>query len=159
MSIVIRLVEDRDLPTLASIRAREWETRSYWEHRIARYLGGEESPQLALSARAAFVAEQDGEIVGFIAGHLTRRHSCAGELEWINVVEEHRGKGIAGVLLERMAGWFLEHEAHRVCVNVAPDNVAARGLYANAGAQRLNEYWMIWEDIQAPRARFVRRND
>jgi len=157
MSIVIRLVEDRDLPTLASIRAREWETRSYWEHRIARYLGGELSPQQALSARAAFVAEQDGEIVGFVAGHLTRRHGCEGELEWINVSEEHRGVGIAGKLFETMAGWFIAQEARRVCVNVAPENAAARGLYGNAGAERLNEYWMIWQDIAASRARFVAR--
>jgi len=158
MSVVVRLVEDRDIPGMAAIRAREWETLEYWEHRIARYLGGELSPQQALSARAAFGAEREGVMVGFVAGHLTRRHACEGELEWINVVEEYRGQGIAGLLLERMAEWFLEQEAHRVCVNVAPENVAARGLYANAGAQRLNEHWMIWEDIQGPRARFAQRD-
>jgi hypothetical protein len=35
--------------------------------------------------RVSYVAFEQGLIVGFIAGHLTRRYGCDGELEWINV--------------------------------------------------------------------------
>jgi hypothetical protein len=38
-----------------------------------------------LTERAAFVAIDDGDLVGFVAGHKTRRLGCDGELQWINV--------------------------------------------------------------------------
>jgi hypothetical protein len=45
------------------------------------------SPQQALPARAAFVAMDGTKLVGFVAGHRTRRLGCDGELQWVNVVE------------------------------------------------------------------------
>ncbi len=148
MPILIRLVADRDIPAMAAIRALEWETETYWRNRIAGYLAGTQSPQKALPERAGFVAVDDGVIVGFVAGHRTWRHQCDGELEWINVARESRGSGIAGLLLTRMAAWFVEQNAFRICVDVEPKNAAARAFYAKHGAQRLNDYWMVWEDIR-----------
>ncbi len=87
--------------------------------------------------------------MGFVAGHLTRRFHCDGALQWVNVVEAQRGKGIAGQLLRAMGAWFVEQQAQRICVNVAPENVVAGRLYANHGARSLNEHWMVWEDSHA----------
>lgn len=148
MAVLIRAVEAGDVAGMAAIRARQWETFEYWNTRIARYLSGEHSPQQALPARTAFVAVEDQRIVGFAAGHLTRRYRCDAELEWIDVAAEQQRRGIAGELVMRMAGWFVEQEARRVCVNVEPNNAVARALYAKYGARRLNEYWMIWEDAR-----------
>ena len=137
---------------MAAIRAAEWETQEFWEHRIAGYLAGTHNPQQALPERAVFVAEEAGPaaplVVGFVAGHRTLRHGCQGELEWINVAAEHRGRGIAGRLLVPMAGWFVQQQACRVCVNVAPDNAAALALYTRFGAQPLRKFWMLWPDIR-----------
>jgi hypothetical protein len=58
---------------MAGIRAEQWETSASREVRIGKYLGGEVSPHHALPARAAFVVEEDGSIVGFVSGHRTRR--------------------------------------------------------------------------------------
>ncbi len=134
---------------MASIRAKEWETEVCWKMRIGSYLAGERSPQHALSARAAFVAVGNATVVGFVAGHRTLSYGCDGELEWINVAWERRGAGIAGQLLAMIAAWFEEQGALRVCVDVEPGNTAARGFYAKSGAQRLNDHWMVWEDIRA----------
>jgi GNAT superfamily N-acetyltransferase len=41
--------------------------------RMARYLDGAHHPQKALAARTAFVALQDDEVIGYIAGHATTR--------------------------------------------------------------------------------------
>ncbi len=60
-----------------------------------------------------------------------------------------QGQGIAYRLLTRIAGWFVEHNARRVCVNVDPKNTAACSLYMKSGAQPLNEHWMIWNDARA----------
>jgi ribosomal protein S18 acetylase RimI-like enzyme len=148
MPIAIRPVEERDIAAMAAIRARERETEAFWAPRIAAYLSGEHSPQQALAARAAFVATEGDAMLGFVSGHRTRRYGCDGELQWVNVAEEARGRGIAGMLMERMAEWFVEQGALRVCVNVAPDNVPAVRLYAKHGAKPLNEHWMVWDDVR-----------
>lgn len=148
MSFVIRQAEETDVAAMAAIRAREWETQAYWEARIGGYLSGQRSPQQALPARAVFVAVDGGVVAGFVAGHRTRRYGCDGELEWINVVRESRGKGIAGALLAAMAGWFAAEQLLRVCVDVEPGNAAARRLYGKYGAGALNVHWMVWEDIR-----------
>jgi GNAT superfamily N-acetyltransferase len=133
---------------MAAIRARVWETEAYWLRRIGGYLSGEISPGQALPARAVFVAEDNGAVVGFVAGHRTQRHKCKGELEWIDVISECRGRGIAGRLLNTIADWFVSQNALRVCVDVAPQNAIARGLYAKHGAVPLNPHWMVWEDVR-----------
>jgi ribosomal protein S18 acetylase RimI-like enzyme len=86
-------------------------------------------------------------VVGFIAGHLTLRHGCAGELEWINVAAERRGSGIAPELLRQLAGWFVEQKAFRICVDVEPSNAVARAFYMRHGAETLNPHWLVWSDI------------
>jgi len=148
-SVLFRPVEPRDVPALAAIRAEEWQTRDYWKKRIRAYLDGTSNPQQALPERALFVAEEKGILIGFIAGHRTRRYGCEGELEWINVAAPHRGRGLSRLLLLRMTTWFAEQKAFRVCVNVRSDNQPAMALYRRAGAQPLCPGWMVWADICA----------
>jgi ribosomal protein S18 acetylase RimI-like enzyme len=145
MPIVLRPVEAADIPAMASIRARNSFTHAYWHDRISRYLSGEHSPQQALADRTAFVAVDAGQIIGFVAGHTTKRFQCDAELEWIDTIEERRRQGIAGSLIATMAVWFAQHNAMRVCVD--PGNSIARSLYAKYGAHSLNQHWMVWDDV------------
>jgi ribosomal protein S18 acetylase RimI-like enzyme len=139
----------RDVSAMAQLRSEHWGNAPDWEHRIASYLSGEMHPRHALLPRVAIVAEQNDEIIGFIAGHLTRRYKCQGELVWINVAEPQRGQGVASELLRSLAEWFVENDARRVCVDVQPHNAEARGFYERHGAERLNDHWMVWDDIGA----------
>ena len=132
---------------MARIRACEWGSFDYWTNRITGYLEGEVHPQRALPPRISYVAVEQGSVVGFIAGHLTLRHGCEGELEWINVIPERRGSGVAPELLRLLAGWFVEKKAFRVCVDVEPSNTGARAFYTHHGAAMLNEHWLVWNDI------------
>ena len=95
MAVILRVVEEADVPAMAAIRAREWGTETFWADRISRYLSGQHSPQQALPARAAFVAIDGSDLIGFVAGHKTGRLGCDGELQWINVVKERRGLGLS----------------------------------------------------------------
>jgi len=146
--VFYRLVELADIPALARIRAGEWETETYWITRISRYLNCELHPQQALMPRVIYVASEGHSVVGFIGGHLTRRHACDGELEWINVTGERRGSGTASELLRLLASWFVEQKAVRVCVNVEPSNTRALRFYRRHGAEPLNEHWLVWNDIR-----------
>jgi ribosomal protein S18 acetylase RimI-like enzyme len=149
--VEIRLADDADIPAMAAIRVSEWQTDAFWLDRITHYLRGEHHPQHALPERASFVAVVDGRVVGFVAGHRTRRFGCDGELQWINVHPEHRGKGIAERLTRAMLDSFYRGNAFRICVNVQPDNTPARSLYTKHGAAILNEHWMLWSDLRQMR--------
>jgi ribosomal protein S18 acetylase RimI-like enzyme len=114
---------------------------------MARYLAGEHHPQHALMPRVLYVALEGETPVGYIAGHLTRRYECDGELQWIYVLPERRGSGVALELLRLLAAWFVEHKASRICVDVTPTNTPARRFYARHGAVTLKPYWLVWDDI------------
>lgn len=147
MHVLYRLADKSHVPAMARIRAGDWETEEYWKVRISRYMDCELHPQQALMPRVTYVALEDSVPVGFIAGHLTRRYACDGELEWINVIPERRGSGIASELLRKLAAWFAEQKALRVCVDVEPSNIAARRFYKRRGAVDLNAHWLVWNDI------------
>lgn len=149
MAISIRSAVDSDLSALAKLRAEEWGDESFWLERIARYRSGEHFPQQALRERELLVALENGTVLGLVAGHQTRRFGCDGELQWINVAKHRQGEGIGGKLLARMGAWFVEHDADRICVNVAAENTSARRLYASSGAKPFKESWMIWESARS----------
>src|SRR5262245_26007633 len=143
-AIRIRDAAPADVAELAAIRAREGGTEGYWVDRIGGYMRGEKGPADALPARTVIVAAAGERLVGFIAGHLTTRLGCDGELEWLNVIPERRGEGIAARLLSALARWFAAHGVKRVGVD--PDE-PARAFYRRHGAGELNAHWMVWADI------------
>ena len=149
MEFSYRQARATDLDWLAKIRADEWGSEPYWRERILGYMNGTVHPQQALASRIVLVASRDGRLVGFIAGHLTRRYDCDGEVEWINVIPEERRTGVAGELLRLLASWFVEHKAQRICVDVDPENAPARAFYRKHGAEDLNPHWLVWPDITA----------
>ena len=108
---------------------------------------GEVHPQQSLLPRIVLVAAEEGVLVGFIAGHLTRRFDCDGELEWLDVISERRRRGIAGELLAALVTWFDSCQARRICVDVDPQNASARAFYRKHGATDLNPHWLVWHDI------------
>ena len=148
MSIIQYWEADKfDVSAMASIRAGEWGTEDYWRNRISGYMDCVLHPQQALIPRITYIASETGTAVGFIAGHLTHRYECDGELEWINVIAEYRRSGTAFELLKLLALWFIEHKALRICVNADPSNTAAQHFYKKHGAEKLNKHWLVWEDI------------
>ena len=134
---------------MAEIRTADWGSEAYWRERILQYLTQQLHPREALRPRVSFVCLERKLVVGLIAGHLTRRFGCSGELEWISVRPQYRSRGVASQLLRRLAKWFLAHDAQRVCVNVEPSNQLGRRFYARHGADDLRPHWMVWKDIRA----------
>ena len=146
-AIQYRKANDADIISMAQIRDHEWGTENYWITRIGGYMRGEHHPQHALMPRIIFVAEDKEKIIGFIAGHLTTRLGCNGELEWINVIPEYRKKGVASELLHYLTKWFVEQHSTKVCIDVAAENTPAQKFYRKHGAKNLNAHWLFWEDV------------
>ena len=140
-----RLATVDDIPSMARLRSLGWGDVEYWIPRITAYMNGTSNPQRALPPRVLYVATDDNKIVGLIAGHLTIRLDCKGELEWIDVDTGYRRKGIASELVTVLAKWFAAQNARKICVD--PGNDSARKFYAANGAKNLNDHWMYWADI------------
>ncbi|HET9513254.1 MAG TPA: GNAT family N-acetyltransferase [Gemmatimonadales bacterium] len=135
-----------DVPEMARCRLSD-PAAGPADQRMAAYLGGRHHPQQALAPRVACLARVDGAVVGYIAGHLTRRFGCDGELQYLFVAPSYRGTEVAGELLRFLARWFTRQGAVRICVNVEPSNAAARAFYARHGATQLSAPWFVWSDI------------
>jgi ribosomal protein S18 acetylase RimI-like enzyme len=147
-NLIYRQAGPSDIPGMARLRALKRGTAEYWTDLISRYFDGEHNPQHALASRVGYVAREGETVVGFIAGQLTRRYACDGELQWIFVDPESREHGVASELLRLLANWFVEQNAFKVCVDVDPSNTAAHRFYKKRGAVDLNSHWLVWNDIR-----------
>jgi GNAT superfamily N-acetyltransferase len=135
-----------DVPAMVQCRAAD-ALDGPADPRMAAYLTGAHHPQGALPPRAGFVAIVDGSIVGYIAGHLTERFGCQGELQYLYVTPAYRRSGVGRNLLRRLAAWFAGQQVLRVCVNVDAKSAGARPFYLKMAATDLRPHWMEWRDI------------
>lgn len=130
-----------DIPSLVRMRGEEDPP----DARMLAYLLGEHHPQQALGPRAMWMALDGESPVGYIAGHLTRRFGCDGELQYLYVLPSHRRRRVAAGLLAPLATWFVDQGARRVCVDVGSEG--ARRFYESQGARDLTPHFMVWEDV------------
>ena len=144
--IAYREASIADVPALARSRLSDPAAHAA-DTRMAAYFSGNHHPQRALLPRVGFVAIVGGEVVGYIAGHLTERYDCAGEVQYLFVALPYRRMGVATRLLGLLAGWFVAKRALKVCVNVDDDSPAARPFYLSVSARELRPHWMAWDDI------------
>lgn len=144
-AVQYREATKRDIPIIAKLRGDK-PNEEYWNFRVSGYFNAELHPQMALLPRIIYVAIVMNVIVGFIAGHLTKRFNCEGELQWINVIPEYRKTDIAPGLLGLLAQWFVKQNAFYICVDVGSES--GRRFYLKNGATNLNEHWMVWKDIR-----------
>jgi GNAT superfamily N-acetyltransferase len=148
-SITCRVATANDLAEMARIRDLGGWAGGASRDVMALYLSRQHHPRHAREPRIMFVAERGRSMVGYIAGHLTTRFACDGELQWLFVLPDHRGGGVASGLLRQLATWFVRHDALKVCVNVEPENARARRFYQRHGAQALSQHWLVWPDISS----------
>jgi GNAT superfamily N-acetyltransferase len=124
------------------------------DSRIAAYLDCQHHPQHALGPRIAYLAVAGDAVVAYVAGHLTQRHGCDGEVQYLYVAPAYRRKGIGSALLRLLADWFLSQGACKMCVAVANDNPPeARPFVESVGASLFKKHWHAWDNVDVvPRA-------
>lgn len=145
--IQYRQAQRSDIPQMSRIWSLEKGEGGTSEERMTAYFDGRFHPQHALLPRVIYLVYEREALIGYIAGHLTRRFACDGELEWLYVIPERRRCGVASGLMPHLAAWFVQQNAARVCVNVAGGNTVAIHFYAKHGAEPMKPGWMLWTDF------------
>ncbi|NCI52039.1 GNAT family N-acetyltransferase [Sediminibacterium roseum] len=140
---------EREVAAIAKLRAVNSGNEEHWKERITGYHNGLIHPQKAKPERTILIASHQSEVIGWIAGHLTERFNCDGELQWLDVRSDYRRKGIASTLWNELSEWFIKNNSYKICVD--PGNEEARKFYANNGAANLDDHWMYWPDIREAR--------
>src|SRR3954466_13250381 len=99
----------------------------------------------ASSYSCLFVAERNGEIIGFLSGEL-REGSPAFEpktwaaVEDVYVVPDHRSSGVGRALFEEYHEWARKKGADGVSLQVAAGNIRARRFYEELGFREVSVY-------------------
>ena len=100
--ILYRQAFSTDVPKMARCRLGD-PAAGQADERMAAYLDGHHHPQQALAPRIGYVAVVNAAVVGYVAGHLTRRFNTQGELQYLYVAPGYRRRGIARELVRRLA--------------------------------------------------------
>ncbi|MCP3821308.1 diaminobutyrate acetyltransferase [Streptomyces sp. A3M-1-3] len=89
------------------------------------------------AATSAVARRADGEPVGFITGYV-RPESPQTLVVWqVAVDREHRGRGLAGTLLEDLAAKVADtHGVDRIETTITPENTASERLFTSYAERR-----------------------
>ena len=147
--VIVRRATRRDLPALGRLGALL--LRAHYDFDPQRFMmpGGDPEAgyawflgtQLKSDDVAVFVAERDGEVVGYCYAGIEPqswkelREEC-GFIHDVAVAEAGRRLGVARALLEAAMAWLKEREMPRVVLWTAERNEAAQRLFAALGFRR-----------------------
>jgi GNAT superfamily N-acetyltransferase len=96
-----------------------------------------------------FVAERNGDMIGFLAGTLKTLPPyfgghLIGFVSEVFVADAHRGRRVGRDLIAAALQWFKAQRAHRVELQVVMNNSGARKLYNKLGwGEELVQ--MVWQ--------------
>src|SRR5919206_273040 len=92
-----------------------------------------------------FVAEKEGEVIGFLSGELREGSPAFKPKTWaaiedIYVLPNHRSLGVGHALFEACQKWAQKKGANGVSLQVAAGNVGARKFYEGLGFREVSVY-------------------
>jgi ribosomal protein S18 acetylase RimI-like enzyme len=101
--------------------------------------------ELADPATAAWLAERDGEAVGYaLAGPCGLPHPevtpACGELKRIYLLAEGQGEGAGRRLMDAALAWLERDGPRRLWIGVWSQNLHAQRFYERAGFAKVGEY-------------------
>ena len=144
--VLIRAATQDDAGSISRVHVESWRTtyRGIVPDQFLADLNVEERAvrwrEVLRSDPYIFIAEQEGQIVGFISGGAIREplEECDAELFAIYLLAEVQGKGIGTSLLMELAKRLEADSFQRMAVWVLEAN-ASRGFYERSGAVRVTE--------------------
>jgi GNAT superfamily N-acetyltransferase len=130
VTLQVRRVTQSDAAAIASL-STQLGYSSAGPQAAARLSALEDHPDIR-----ALVAEQDGQVIGFIGLMVFaafHRDGLHGYVTALVVDEKLRGNGAGAALLAAGEAWFAEREVKRVNLTTALHREAAHGFYEKRG--------------------------
>ncbi|MDQ3704345.1 MAG: GNAT family N-acetyltransferase [Chloroflexota bacterium] len=167
---VIREAAIEDVPGIARVHIESW--RTTYKGMVPQHIidGFTYEQREALWRRAldpgnasfVYVAEEDGEVVGFASGGPAREDvpNHAAELYAIYLLQEHQGKGIGRRLFDAVVRELVRRGLYSMAIWVLAENPAC-GFYEAMGGRKvyerqeeadgvlIDEVGYGWDDITA----------
>jgi ribosomal protein S18 acetylase RimI-like enzyme len=133
MSVNLRAMTGDDLESVVNIQNRI--TRSpasdMWREKLAEHVGNPHLP--------AYVADMDGEVIGFIYGEIkvgVFGADLSGWIEMVGVQPEHMGQGLGGKLAQRVLRHFREQGVEDILTSVRWDSGDMLAFFKSLGFDR-----------------------
>jgi len=146
--LIIRQIEDRDYKAFEGLFDEAYdEYLEFLKHESPeQYLRELEERMLKkvtrqrfdfyFKAGSSFVAEEDGEVVGYVASQTINFMHGVDKVLWIEYIvvqKRFRKKGIGLVLLQKLIDHAKAIGINRIRTTINPDNEASIGLHLKAG--------------------------
>ncbi|BBL69071.1 GNAT family N-acetyltransferase [Methanoculleus chikugoensis] len=125
MEPTIRGYLDEDFPAVCALE-RENSPKGCKSEVFIRQAG-------VLFSDTFLVAECGGEVAGYTIGALVQHRQTTGWIVRLVVAERYRRRGFGESLVAAVVADLRERGAYEVYLSVAPENQAARALYARHG--------------------------
>ncbi len=149
MPVVARRAGRRDLESIEPLWLALRQQEAKLDARLVIAAGAERVARshweviLADRTTAIFVADDQGELVGFLHAEIRRnepayRSERFGEIVDLFVSEPHRSRGIGARLLETAVEWFDSHNAPEYRVSALVASPDAARFFERHGAQPLS---------------------
>lgn len=85
------------------------------------------------------VAVDDGRVIGFAQSYVTNRRESVGEIDWLHVSPDRRGRGVGERLFERVEAELLDRGVARLEGRVLEENESGAEFYEQEGFERVGE--------------------
>ena len=148
---IVRPGKRGDVAEAARLWVQSAEEHALYDHVYATAPDAEKTMRRFLADLSAnsysclFVAERDGQVIGFLSGEL-REGSPAFEpkiwaaVEDVYVAPDHRSLGVGRALFEECQKWAQSKDVDGVSLQVAAGNTRARKFYESLGFREVSVY-------------------
>lgn len=85
------------------------------------------------------VAEEGGDVAGFVQSYVLENRETVGEIDWLHVRPDYRGRGIGTSLLRRIEALLLDHGVDRIEGRVLVANEAGASFYEEHGFSKAGD--------------------
>jgi ribosomal protein S18 acetylase RimI-like enzyme len=127
---------------------------------VGKWYGSDDlSADLADDDAYFVVAEEEGRLVGFVQSYVVSRRELIGEIDWLHVDPDHRGKGIGADLLRTLEGELIERGVERLEGVVLVANEMGTGFYEDHGFTAAGERVVDIEGTEFPERVYVKFPD
>ncbi|MCE5038737.1 GNAT family N-acetyltransferase [Staphylococcus auricularis] len=140
MSHMIREISIKDVDEFVSLASKIYDESDYMVYNQGEYAPSKTDAIdhleyfITSPANAIFVAEHNGELVGYTIVTTESLERTKHEAKvTLGVIRHYRERGLGRALINSVEAWCTNHQIRRIEVSVVPENTTAVDMFKDAG--------------------------